>query len=137
MILKLEQQRFLEMSNKNSGLSLVELVCAVAILATSVLMLVSCYHGVSQMRVKTLVYSNMQMVCKNIYEEIRATNEVPSVNYNYVYDGVKVSVEFVASDETVPNDDISYYEVTFYSEYLGTTGNKRYRFIVPTESVSG
>lgn len=125
------------MNNKNSGLSLVELVCAVAILSTSVLALVTCFHGVSQMRVKALVYSNMQMVCKNIFEEVRATNEVLTVNYDYVYDGLGVSIQEKTAEntESMTADDISYYEVTFYSDYLGTSGYKKYKFIVPSESV--
>lgn len=124
------------MNNKNSGLSLVELVCAVAILSTSVLMLISCFHGLSQIRSKTLVYSNMQMVCKNVFEEIRATNEIPTVNYAYVYDGLSLSIVLKSHEntESMTTSDISYYEVTFYSDDLGNSGYKKYKFIVPSES---
>lgn len=63
------------MKDSNQGISLVELVTAVSILAVSTLMIISCFYGISSIKTKSMIYENMELVSRNIFEELRATGD--------------------------------------------------------------
>ncbi|MFI3141193.1 MAG: prepilin-type N-terminal cleavage/methylation domain-containing protein [Clostridia bacterium] len=84
--------------NKNKGMSLVELVTAVAILSVSILMITSCFYGVASIRGKILQYSNMQMISENIFEQMRVSGDWSSDEFEesedvFEYNGLTFEVE--------------------------------------------
>ncbi|MFI3115298.1 MAG: hypothetical protein R3Y12_04060 [Clostridia bacterium] len=89
----------------NKGISLIELVTSVAILSVSTLMVISCFYGIASIKGKTTQYSNMELVCENIFEEMRVTGKYS------VYDDVLNGVTF--NLETNENGQC---EITFYTK---------------------
>lgn len=75
------------MTNKNKGISLVELVTAMSILSVSTLMIISCFYGITSIKTKSMIYEDMELISRNIYEELRATGDWSENEFDLDDDG--------------------------------------------------
>lgn len=132
MVLQLVCLKSLQMSRENKGISLVEIVCTVAILSTSSLMIISCFHGVSQIKATNNVNSNMQLVCQNFYEELRTKGIADLDTYTdpNLIDNLELSIEKYDQEiDAVTGDSVPCYKLVFESQYLGEDEKKEYYFM--------